>query len=88
MDDASNCCKDESHVCSKNELFQGGYRIAKMMGWIKFNDYSSVWTYEEYEANSGDIEPLSNTSKTTNLDDTQYDNLKKVVVCCLNNNRE
>lgn len=57
-----------------------------MMGWIKNNDYSSVWTYEEFTENSGDIEPLSNKSKTTTLEDTEFDNYKKVVVCCLNNN--
>jgi hypothetical protein len=59
-----------------------------MMGWIKYNDYSSVWTYEEYDTNVGDTEPLSNQSKTTILDENQFDNFKKVVVCCLNNNRE
>ena len=60
--------------------------MGKMMGWIKGNDYNSVWQYEEYAKNFGDIEYMDSNSTTT-LDDTQYDNYKKSVLCCLNENQ-
>ncbi len=50
VDDVVNCCQiDTKHVCSANELLQGGYRVAKMMGWMKGNEYPKVWTYEELD---------------------------------------
>lgn len=35
---------------------QGGYRIAKMMGWMKSNEYSAVWTYEELEISDAKVD--------------------------------
>ena len=33
--------------------------MGKMMGWIKGNDYNSVWQYEEYAKNFAKLIPES-----------------------------
>ena len=33
--EAENACKDKGvHVCSKQELYEGGYHVARIMGWL------------------------------------------------------
>lgn len=46
--DVENCCQSElEHLCSEMELLQGGFRVAKMMGWVDNTGFVDLWQHED-----------------------------------------
>ena len=39
-------------MCNQNEIRQGAYRVAKMMGWINPKERTQIFTSEEFLSNN------------------------------------
>lgn len=69
LQEASEVCDDGYHICTKMELYGGGYMIARLLGWVTYQTY--VFTYQDVIEGSSPA-----------LDDDSKDNYS-IGLCCV-----
>jgi Concanavalin A-like lectin/glucanases superfamily len=55
LEEASEVCDDDYHICTKMELYGGAYMVARILGWVSYETY--VFTYQDVlEGSSPDLD--------------------------------